>query len=153
MCSLAQSCPALRDPVDCSPPGSSVHGDVHGDAPGKNIGVGCQFLFQGIFLTQELNSGLWHLLHWYAGSSPLESPLPNSARFFSDSKKPGSHDSRYIYLLAQQTHPPDVANLLKLPAPPLHSASVPPRSLPSCLQGWRLCTRKEKVSCIFNVSL
>ena len=23
---VAQSCPALRDPVDCSPPGSSVHG-------------------------------------------------------------------------------------------------------------------------------
>ena len=23
---VAQSCPTLRDPVDCSPPGSSVHG-------------------------------------------------------------------------------------------------------------------------------
>ena len=28
-----QSCPALYDPMDCSPSGSSVHGD----APGKNI--------------------------------------------------------------------------------------------------------------------
>ena len=26
MCSAGQSCPALCDPVDCSPPGSSVHG-------------------------------------------------------------------------------------------------------------------------------
>ena len=25
-CSVAQSCPALSDPMDCSPPGSSVHG-------------------------------------------------------------------------------------------------------------------------------
>ena len=23
---IAQSCPTLRDPVDCSPPGSSAHG-------------------------------------------------------------------------------------------------------------------------------
>ena len=26
MCSVAQSCPTLYDPMDCSPPGSSVHG-------------------------------------------------------------------------------------------------------------------------------
>ena len=26
MCSLAQLCPTLCDPMDCSPPGSSVHG-------------------------------------------------------------------------------------------------------------------------------
>ena len=30
------------------------------DSPGKNIGVGCHFLLQGIFLTQELNPGLLH---------------------------------------------------------------------------------------------
>ena len=32
-------------------PGSSVHGD----SPHKNIGVGCHFLFQGIFPTQGSN--------------------------------------------------------------------------------------------------
>ena len=26
VCEVAQSCPTLFDPVDCSPPGSSVHG-------------------------------------------------------------------------------------------------------------------------------
>ena len=36
VCSVAQSCPTLCDPMDCSPPGSSVHGD----SPGKNTGVG-----------------------------------------------------------------------------------------------------------------
>ena len=35
--SVAQSCPTLCDPVDCSPAGSSVHGD----SPGKNTGVSC----------------------------------------------------------------------------------------------------------------
>ena len=35
----------LCDLMDCSPPGSSVHGVF----PGKNIGVGCRFLIQGIF--------------------------------------------------------------------------------------------------------
>ena len=34
----------------CSPPGSSVHWD----SPGKNIGVGCHTLLQGIFLTRDL---------------------------------------------------------------------------------------------------
>ena len=30
------------------------------DSPGKNTGMGCHFLLQGIFLTQELNPGLLH---------------------------------------------------------------------------------------------
>ena len=35
-----QSCLTLCDPMDCSLPGSSVHGD----SPGKNTGVGCHAL-------------------------------------------------------------------------------------------------------------
>ena len=38
----AQSCPTLRNPMDCSLPGSSVYGIF----PGKNTGVGCRFLLQ-----------------------------------------------------------------------------------------------------------
>ena len=30
------------------------------DSPGKNTGVGCHFLLQGIFLTEESNPGLLH---------------------------------------------------------------------------------------------
>ena len=37
---LLWSCPTLYDPMDCSLPGSSVHGD----SPGKNTGMGCHFL-------------------------------------------------------------------------------------------------------------
>ena len=36
---------SLCDPMDCSLPDSSVHGD----SPGKNTGVGYHVLFQGIF--------------------------------------------------------------------------------------------------------
>ena len=46
--------PTLCGPMDCSPPGSSVHGFF----PGKNTGVGCHFLLQGIFPTQGSNMGL-----------------------------------------------------------------------------------------------
>ena len=35
-----QSCLTLCDPMNCSPPGSSVHGD----SPGKNTAVDCHFL-------------------------------------------------------------------------------------------------------------
>ena len=47
-CLVTQSCLTLCNPMDCSPPGSSVHGD----SPGKNTGVGCHALLQGIFPTQ-----------------------------------------------------------------------------------------------------
>ena len=54
-----QSCPTFCDPMNFSLPGSSVHGD----SPGKNTGVGCHALLQGIFQTQGLNSHFLHLLH------------------------------------------------------------------------------------------
>ena len=54
--SVAQSCPALCDPMDCSLPGSSVHGP----SPGKHTGVGCHSLLQGIFPAQGSNLGLLH---------------------------------------------------------------------------------------------
>ena len=37
LCLVTQSCPTLCNPVDFSPPGSSVHAG----SPGKNIGVSC----------------------------------------------------------------------------------------------------------------
>ena len=55
MCLVTQSCPKLCDPMDCSPRGSSVHGD----SLDKNYRVGCHAL-QGIFLTQVSNPGLPH---------------------------------------------------------------------------------------------
>ena len=44
------------------------------DSPGKNTGVGCHALLQGIFLTQGSNPRLLHPLCWPAGSSLLVPP-------------------------------------------------------------------------------
>ena len=49
--SVAQLCLILCDPMDCNPPGSSIHGG----SPGKNTGVGCHALLQGIFPAQGSN--------------------------------------------------------------------------------------------------
>ena len=54
VCLVTQSCLTLCNPRDCSPPGSSVHGDF----PGKNTGAGCHALLQGIFLTKFSNPGI-----------------------------------------------------------------------------------------------
>ena len=53
---VSQLCPTLFDPMDYSLPGSSIHGN----SPGKNTGVGCHLLLQGIFPTQGSNPGLPH---------------------------------------------------------------------------------------------
>ena len=63
----AQSCPTLYEAARL--PGSSVCGN-----PGKNSGLGCHFLLQGICLTQGLN---WGLLHWQEDSLS-QSHLGNS---------------------------------------------------------------------------
>ena len=65
----AKSCQTLCNPVDCSQPGSSVHGD----SPGINTRVGCQALLQGI-MTQGSNPHLLRLLHWQAASLQLVPP-------------------------------------------------------------------------------
>ena len=44
------------------------------DFPGKNTGVGCHFLLQGIFPTQGSNLCLLCLLHWQVDSLPLVPP-------------------------------------------------------------------------------
>ena len=70
LCLVTQSCPALCNSMDCSLPGSSVHGD----SSGKNTRVGCHALLQGTFSTQGLDPGLLHcrqiLYH-------LSHPLPS----------------------------------------------------------------------------
>ena len=57
--------PTLWDPMDCSPPGSSVHAISQ---PRTHNGAGCHFLLQGIFLSQESSP---HLPHWQVDSLPL----------------------------------------------------------------------------------
>ena len=61
-----QSCPTVCSPMDCSPPGSSVHGIFQ-----ARILRGCHFLLQGLFPTQRSNPGLLCLLHWQTDFLPL----------------------------------------------------------------------------------
>ena len=62
VCVCVQSlcmCPTLCDPMDCSPPGSSVLGILQA----RILGVGCHALFQGFFPTQGSSPRLLCLLH------------------------------------------------------------------------------------------
>ena len=56
VCLVVQSCLTFCNSIDCSPPGSSVHGDFQG----KNTGVNCYALLQAIFPSQGQNPGLLH---------------------------------------------------------------------------------------------
>ena len=57
--SVAQSFLTLCEPTRLFCPWNS---------PGKNTGVGCHALLQGIFLIQGSNPDLLHLLHWQVKS-------------------------------------------------------------------------------------
>ena len=61
---LIQSCPTLCDPVNCSPPGSSVHGILQA----RILEQVAMPSSRGIFPTQGLNP---HLLHWRQILYPL----------------------------------------------------------------------------------
>ena len=67
---LLESYPTLCDPVECSPPGSSVL-----EFSRQEYRAGCHTLLQGIFLMQGSNPHLLCLLHWQAGSLPLAPPV------------------------------------------------------------------------------
>ena len=86
LCLVAQLCPTLCDPMDCM---QSAGSSVHGDSPGKNTGVGCHALLQGIFPIEGSNPGLlpcrqilYHLSHqgsprmlqWVSIPSPGDRP-------------------------------------------------------------------------------
>ena len=67
---LLQLCPTLSDTMDCSQPGSSVHGFLQARIL-KWVAIPSS---RGIFLTQGLNLHLLRLLHWQVGSLPLVPP-------------------------------------------------------------------------------
>ena len=64
ICVCAKPCPTLLWPKGLQPTRLLCPWNF----PGKNIGKGFHFLFQGIFQTQGSHS---HLLHWQVDSLPL----------------------------------------------------------------------------------
>ena len=74
-----QLCLTLCDPVDHSPPGSSVTGD----SPGKNTGVGCHALLQGNLPNPGIESRSPALQEDSLPSEPPGKPI----HIFKSSKK------------------------------------------------------------------
>ena len=70
---VAQSCLTPCNPMDCSPPGSSVH-----EIPGKNTRVGWHSLLQGTFPTQGSNLSLPHCRQILYCLSHQGSPCKNT---------------------------------------------------------------------------
>ena len=70
LCLVTELYLTLCDSLDCSLLGSSLHGD----SPGKNTGVGCHALLQGIFPTQRSNPSLLHC-RWINNSDSPTKPM------------------------------------------------------------------------------
>ena len=65
-----QSCPTLCDPMDCSPPGSSVHEVLQA----RILEWVSHVLFQGIFPHPGIKPTSLRSLHWQVASLPLVPP-------------------------------------------------------------------------------
>ena len=91
---VAQSCPTLCDPVDCSLPGSFRPWNF----PGKSTGVGCHFLFQEIFPTQGSNPCLSHCRQTLYHLSHLGS-IP---RYRDDRKLSGTSQTSHFGSLTEK---------------------------------------------------
>ena len=102
--SVAQSCPTLRDPMDCSSPGSSVHGN----SPGKNTGVGNHVLLQG----NLPNPGIEPRSPAFQADSLSSEPpgKPQNYPSFRESSQPRNqtrvlHRRQFLYQLNYQGSP------------------------------------------------
>ena len=92
------ACPTLSDHMNCSLPGSSVHGD----SPGKNTAVGCHALLQGIFPIQGLNPGLPHCRQILYQLSHKGSPSLEGRLFIHMERKKQSNCKANIYVTKSQ---------------------------------------------------
>ena len=77
-----QLCVTLCDPMDCSPPGSSVHGIFQA----RIVEWVATSYSRGSSLTQGSNRCLLSLLHWQADSLPLV-PHRNPQDFIQEQKE------------------------------------------------------------------
>ena len=100
---VTQSCLTLCDPHELQPPRFLCPWK----SPGKNTGVSCHFLFQGIFLTQGWNQSLLHLL-WSRQilyhQHHLGSPILRLANVKSSNSVPPFFEIILIFLIPLQLH-------------------------------------------------
>ena len=99
--------------MDCSLPGSSVHG-FSMDSPGKNTGMDYHSLIQGIFPTQGLNPGLLHCRQTLYCLSYKEAPIDPISLAYLQSSNPLFTTRVQASMTLYQT----VAKSSFLPSPP-----------------------------------
>ena len=121
---VTQSCLTFYDPMDCSPPGSSVHGILP-----KNAGVGSHSLLPGIFPTEGLNPGLllcrWILYHLSHQGDTTESCMRCSRLTSLLSGKEagvwwGSERCEVLYTVGQGPVEPSRFRYLSIRPPAVH---------------------------------
>ena len=111
MCAKAlQPCPTLCDPTGLQPASSSVHGD----SPGKNTGISCHALLQGIVPAQEWNTP--------PGDLPNPGIEPRSPALQVDSL-PSEPPRKPKYTIPSPGELPDPG--IKLWSPALQADSLP----------------------------
>ena len=81
------SCPTLCNPMDCSPPNSSVHGIFHA----RTLEWVAMPSSRGIFPIQVLNPHLLCRLHWQMDSLPIVPPGKPIAPWFTSNHQPHGH--------------------------------------------------------------
>ena len=79
LCLVSQSCPTLCDPMDCSLPGSSVHGILQ-----ERTLEWAAISFSAHLPTQGQDLCLFCLLYWQAVSFPLAPPGKSCYLLFSN---------------------------------------------------------------------
>ena len=94
-CSVAQSCRALCDSVDCSPPGSSVHGILQA----RIVEWVAMPSSRGSSQPRDRTCISQHLLHWQVGSLPLAPPgKPNKFLIWNIKRKNMIHiNTKYLF--------------------------------------------------------
>ena len=101
-CSATKSCPTPCDPVDCSPPGSSVHGI----SQARILEQDCHFLLQGIFPSRHQTPGSRIASGFYTAETPGKvKNYFNPTRvilenvFFSLKNKKARKSSNYVLII------------------------------------------------------
>ena len=155
VCLVTQSCLTLYNPMDCSLPGCSVHWD----SLGKNTGVSCCALLQGIFPTWGLNPYLLCVLHWQMGSLPLASPgKPKITLIHVYKQFSAGSDSSYVlktcgwfFLLSTKCRKDTVSTTYSVMS--AINADMPPRTANRAVTTlWKpdKAIGKQRLLCIFS---
>ena len=141
MCLVTQSCSTLCNPMDCNPPGSSIHWD----SPGKNTGVGCHASLQ------DSNSGVEPKYPTLQVDSLLSEPFAILAHLSSSFQITVFIENCFSYTYAAnkgnnlltshlpiwgETSPPQPPTLTILPKTPKEAGGKQDRGQSRSLSGW-----------------